>query len=212
MTYALGRVVQHDPRSLAFPAATAPLKTVTHRLYGPVLDQGDLGACTGFAIAQTLNTVPLRHGRPLLNANDARFLYHLATVLDGFPGVWEPDDTGSSGLAAAKAAKQQGLISSYRHAFGIDQALGALVVSSVIIGVSWRDSMWEVDGLGYLDVSGNVVGGHEVSLIGIDARRERVTLLNNWSASWGRNGRAYLTFDALDTLLRDQGDVTVPVL
>jgi hypothetical protein len=31
---------RHDPRSRAFPAATAPLTTVLHEHHGPVLDQG----------------------------------------------------------------------------------------------------------------------------------------------------------------------------
>lgn len=111
MTYSLGRIVQHDPRSLAFVAATAPLKTVTHRLSGQVLDQGNLGSCTGNAMAQALNT-----------------------------------------------------------------------------------------------------GGHEIAVVGINTHLERVTLLNSWGPSWGRNGRAYLKFADLDALLQAQGDVVVPVL
>lgn len=212
MTYPLGRLVEHDPRSLAYLAKTAPLKTVTHRHYGPVLDQGDLGSCTGNAIAQALNTAPLRHGRKLLTERDAISLYSRATTLDNFSGAYPPDDTGSTGLAVAKAAKEAGYISAYHHAFGVDQALAALVLSPVIIGIPWYDSMFEPAHNGYLTVDGSVAGGHEVSLIGINTKLERVTLLNNWSASWGLNGRAYLRFADLDALLSRQGDVTVPVL
>jgi hypothetical protein len=211
MTYALGRLVQHDPRSLAFPAELAPLRTVTHRHYGPVLDQGELGSCTGNAIAQALNCTPLRRGRVLLTEADAVKLYSRATVLDEFDGSYPPEDTGSSGLAVCKAAKEAGLIKAYHHAFGVDQALAALVLSPIIIGVPWYDEMFFPDSNGYLNIRGDMVGGHEVSLIAINVKKERVTLLNNWSSQWGINGRAYLRFADLDALLKQQGDATVPV-
>lgn len=234
--YPLGRLLEHDPRSKLdqYRAAQAPaLKTTMHRHYGKILDQGNLqsqtavaaylamvgaegvdalGSCTGNGTVQVLNSAPLRHGRPLLTEVDAIKLYSRATVLDGFPGTWPPSDDGSSGLAAMKAAKEAGYISAYHHAFGIDQALAALVLSAVIIGITWRDTMWEVDGNGYLDISGNDVGGHEPALIGLDTRRDHVVMLNSWGPTWGRNGRAYLRFADLDVLLRAQGDVTVPVL
>lgn len=212
MVYSLGRLVQHDVRSLAFPAETAPLKTVTHRLSGPVLDQGDIGSCTGNAMAQALNTTPLRHGRPLLTESAAIRLYSRATEIDGFPGTFPPDDSGSSGLAVAKAAQEAKLISAYHHAFGIDQALGAIVLSAVILGIDWTNDMFTPDRAGYIHPTGSVAGGHEIAIIGINTRLERVTLLNSWGPSWGRNGRAYLKFADLDALLRAQGDVVVPVL
>lgn len=218
MTYALGRVVDHDPRSLAFPAALAPeLKTITHRApgtagHGGVLDQGDLGSCTGNAMAQALNSTPLKGKRRLLTEDDARNLYSRATALDSFPGTWPPTDTGSSGNAVAKAAREAGYITSWRHAFGLDQALAALVLSPVLIGINWYESMFVPDAKGYLNIAGDIAGGHEVSLIGINVTAKRVTLLNNWSSSWGMNGRAYLRWADLGMLLADQGDVTVPVL
>ena len=208
MTYPLGRVVQHDPRSLAFPAALAPaLKTVTHRHYGPVLDQGQVGSCTGNAAAQSLNTVPLRHGRRLLTEIDAQGLYHEATVLDGFPGTWPPTDTGSSGLAVAKASQQAGWVTGYTHAFGLDQCLAALVLAPVIVGTNWHEDMFNPDAAGYVHPTGAIAGGHEYTLLGINVKLARVTMLNSWSASWGRNGRAYITFADLGTLLADSGDV-----
>jgi C1A family cysteine protease len=206
--YALGRVVQHDPRSLAFPAALASaLKTVTHRHYGPVLDQGQVGSCTGNAAAQSLNTVPLRHGRRLLTEIDAQDLYHEATVLDGYPGTWPPDDTGSSGLAVAKASQQAGWVTGYTHAFGLDQCLAALVLAPVIVGTNWHEDMFNPDAAGYVHPTGAIAGGHEYTLLGINVKLQRVTMLNSWSASWGRNGRAYITFDDLGALLADSGDV-----
>src|SRR5580765_8579725 len=112
----LGRHVEHDPRSFAYKAETAAIKSVTHRHYGPVFDQGYLGSCTGNAMAQRLMAVPFHHTlKRALTEQDAIDLYSVATVLDGYPGEYPPDDTGSSGLAVMKAAKKAGLISGYSH-------------------------------------------------------------------------------------------------
>jgi hypothetical protein len=134
-------------------------------------------------------------------------LYHNATVLDGYPGTWPPTDTGSSGLAVAKASVKAGYVTGYTHAFGLDQCLAALVLAPVIVGTNWHQDMFTPDASGYLHPTGTVVGGHEYALVGLDVKRARVTMLNSWSASWGRNGRAYITFDDLGTLLADSGDV-----
>ncbi|NED51184.1 hypothetical protein G3I24_09730, partial [Micromonospora aurantiaca] len=63
--------------------------------------------------------------------DQARALYSAATRLDEFDGEWPPTDTGSSGLGVAKACKRAGLISGYRHAFGLNAALTALAEQPV---------------------------------------------------------------------------------
>jgi C1A family cysteine protease len=55
-----------------------------------------------------------------------------------------------------------------------------------------------------------VEGGHEVELIGVDARGW-VIGMNSWGREWGVGGRFKLTFDDLNTLLADQGDAVVLV-
>ena len=212
--YGLGRHLApaHDPRSRAFPAATAALRTVVHQHEGPVLDQGSVGSCTGNATAQALNTAPLLPpGRRLLAEADAIGIYSWATHHDPFPGVYPPTDTGSDGLNVAKAAKHLGLISTYRHAFGLQHALGALVLAPLIIGVAWHQSMFTVPASGVLSCTGPVVGGHEVALIGLDVEAETVMILNSWGAGWGDQGTARLRWADLGSLLAQQGDATVLV-
>lgn len=208
---AFGRVVQHDPRSRAFPVAAGPVGTRHHYHHGPVLDQGMVGSCTGNALAQALNTGPLKvKARPVLDEAAAVRLYSAATRLDPFPGEYPPTDTGSSGLAVCKAAMDAGLLSGYRHAFSLNDALGALTAQPVIVGVDWYTGMLNPDRNGYLHPTGVVEGGHEVALVGINATLKRVTILNSWGPEWGRRGRALLSFDDLGRLLADQGDCTVP--
>jgi hypothetical protein len=61
-----------------------------------------------FRYGRALMTEPMwRKGRHL-DAVQARILHGMATKLDGLPGEFPPDDTGSSGLGAAKAAKALG--------------------------------------------------------------------------------------------------------
>ena len=220
--YALGRHLEpdHDPRSRAFPATTAPLRTVFHQHHGPILNQLDLGGCTGFSSATALNTDPLLPaGRRLLTDHDGVAIYSWATAHDPIPGRYPPNDTGSTGLAAAKAAKHLGLIAGYSHAFGVDHVLGALVVAPLIIGIPWHKTMFSPDPTtGIVDVSGPIVGGHEIALIGIDVEHEAVVFPNTWGPTWGipapecgitTGGTARLRFSDLAALLADDGDATV---
>lgn len=207
----LGRRVEHDPRSRGFPADRATrLRTVEHAHYGPVLDQGQLGSCTGNAMAQLLNCDPYvaTRGGQLLTEADAVQLYSDATRLDPYDGEYPPADTGSSGLAAAKAARNRGLIHSYRHAFGLTHTLYAIPLRPVIIGIPWLARMFDVRADGWLDVSGDVAGGHEVCLTGLDVDAAAVTVLNSWGDGWGMAGTAWLAWADLDRLLRDDGDCT----
>lgn len=210
---ALGRVVEHDERSRRFVARTAPgpLRKVTHRRYGPVLDQGSLGSCTGNAMAQSLNHVPLRLKGRVMDENVALTLYSRATALDAFPGIYPPEDTGSSGLAVAKAAKEAGYITAYTHAFGLDQLLSALMLAPCIVGTNWHDQMFSPNSRGFVRPEGPVVGGHEYACIGVDPKAGVLTFLNSWSAGWGDRGRFYMTFSDFGLLLADDGDATFPV-
>lgn len=209
----LGRHVEHDPASRNFAAARATKrKTVLHKRTRAAFDQGDLGSCTGNAMCGVLVTQPWKHSR--LSEKTAVELYELATTLDNAPGAYPPDDTGSSGLAVCKAAKQLEYISAYHHAFGIDHALDALVLAPVIIGISWYTSFDTPDENGVIEIAdgATVRGGHEVELLGIDVDAETVTGINSWGPSWGPlKGRFVMSWATLAQLLAEQGDVTVPI-
>jgi hypothetical protein len=187
-----------------------PLKTVLWERAGGPFDQGDIGSCTGQAIAGALNTVPLNGGRPLLDEADALNLYSRATHLDHFKGLYPPDDTGSSGLAACKAAKQLGLIVTYRHAFGLDHALQALQLGPVITGVSWYEGFDRPDRHGRVHIAGQIRGGHEFEVVGYDPATRLVAAWNSWGPGWGVGGMFFFLASDWDRLLHEHGDVTVP--
>ena len=96
----LGRHIEHDERSRAYPAARAPkVVSVAHARHCAPFDQGQTGSCTGNAEAGLLMTDPLFVTGRCLSESDAVALYEQATHLDRVKGIYPPDDTGSSGLA-----------------------------------------------------------------------------------------------------------------
>lgn len=215
---AYGRVVEHDERSRAYGIVVSPTaapKTVLWSHHAPVLDQGQVGSCTGNALAQLINTDKFANSRlkhaGFLTETDALALYSQATRLDNIPGSYPPSDTGSSGLAVAKAGVAQGYLSSYKHAFGFDQLLIALQSQPVIVGTEWTAAMEDPNSRGFIRPTGQVVGGHEYLVLGADVAGQFITILNSWSDQWGVKGRAYIRFADFRSLLAAQGDVTVPI-
>jgi papain like protease len=205
----LGRHVRHDPRSWNFQAARAPkVVTTVHKRHCAPFDQGELGSCTGNAEAGLLMSDPLFQKGRVLTEEDAVKLYSQATHLDRVKGIYPPDDTGSSGLAVMKAAKQLGYITKYEHAFGLQQALEALVLSPVITGVNWYEGFDSPDSKGMVKISGGIRGGHEFEVVGVDAENQTVRACNSWGATWGDGGYFQFSWETWDQLLHEQGDVT----
>lgn len=244
--YPLGRVVQHDPRSLAFAHGVLPKSAIgpvawTRR--APVFDQGSLGSCTGMAATGLLGTdskarvglraatildyqvsaqsvlqravalvVPKDVGRVTVTVQEelAERVYGLATSLDQFDGTWPPDDTGSSGIGAAKALQKLDLATGYTHAFSPDALKSALMTGPVMVGTIWLGSMFETDDDHFIvvDRTSGEAGGHEWIVHQYDPGRYRMT--NSWGTGWGEDGMAWIKEDDLHWLLSRDGDVTVP--
>lgn len=211
----LGRHVEHDERSRDYPVArrvSGPIVSRTWRRPTKAFDQGALGSCTGNAMEGCLATVP--HRRPLhrYSERSAIKLYRLATVLDGFEGMYPPTDTGSSTLAVMKAAKQLGRISGYEWCFSLNDVLAALAQHGpVCIGINWYEGFDRPAPLGMLTLAGDVRGGHELELSAVDVDARTVSGWNSWGDDWGFHGRFRMTWDTLDRLLHEQGEAAVPI-
>jgi len=206
----LGRHVEHDPASKAFATthATAPLVSALHARTVLPFDQGELGSCTGNAMAGLLSTAPFSLE---LTEDDAVTLYKAATKLDKIPGHYPPDDTGSSGLAVAKAAHNRGWLRAYHHAFTLHAALASLGRVPTIAGINWYEGFDRPGSHGELLIAGSVRGGHEVELLGIDVEAQTVRGCNSWGPDWADHGYFTMSFATLDRLLSELGDVIVPV-
>ncbi len=216
----LGRHVNHDPRSLRYLAPAQPVSTLTsvrHSSSIPILDQGDLGSCTGNAATACLSYESFwGTGSTVLSTTDATAdetyavgVYSDATKIDDYDGTYPPTDTGSDGLSVAKVLTNRGLISGYTHATSLEAALTALQTQAVITGTEWLNGMFTPDADGRLHVTGSVAGGHEYVLDEVDVPNQRVWMRNSWGDSWGVQGRAYFTWADFQKLLAKDGDVTV---
>lgn len=212
----LGRHVHHDPRSLQYQVVPdGTVKTVRWDRSIPVLDQGDVGSCTGNAATGHLGTAPeyatltsqIAAGHLHLDEADALTLYSAAEVIDG-DGPYPPNDNGSSGLSVAKAAKNAGLISGYTHMTSLAACQTAIQGGPFIVGSDWHSSMDNPDANGLVTVSGTVRGGHEYECIGYDAATDLWEFVNSWGTSYGKAGHFFYSSASLMKLLAADGDAT----
>lgn len=208
----LGRHVNHDSRSKAFRVAEpAGVASQSWDRSTPILDQGNLGSCTGNASAGVLGTAPFSGTLPAGfrgDEKDAVAIYSLATTLDTYPGNYPPTDTGSDGLSAAKACKQKGYINGYTHALSLDDVVAGLQSGPGIMGASWYTGMDTPSKTGLVKPTGTVRGGHEFEIYAVDVDKELFSFWNSWGTSFGVNGGFNMSFDSLSKLLSDSGDVT----
>lgn len=217
LSHPLGRHVHHDPESKRYAhlASGRQLVAVNHPRRVGILDQGEVGSCTGNACTGALGTTPDFEGLPAnhpgLNEAEALKLYSAAEVIDG-NGPYPPNDEGSSGLSVAKGAKNFGLISGYRHALSLADALDALQDGPVLWGTDWKTGMDNVDATtGLIKYSGTTRGGHELVLRSFDPATGLVGGDNSWGEGWGLNGSFFITATDLGKSLADQGDITILV-
>lgn len=145
-----------------------------------------------------------------LDESGAVHLYSDATRIDEWPGEYPPTDTGSSGLAIAKALKNAGMIAGYQWTYSLDAYLRALGVTPVITGTVWTEDMFRPDADGRVHPTGAVAGGHEYCTVGVDVERRRIWHYQSWG-QWGLDGTGlfYTTFDDHGYLLDQQGDAVV---
>jgi hypothetical protein len=216
-----GRLVEHDPRSRwyaiedrrGFDAARNPAvyPDVEWRRWSPILNQGDLGSCTGNAMVGWLGCEPHCSGTDQAAKYDeayARDMYSQATRLDDIPGHWPDDDTGSSGNAVAKAARMLGEITSYSWAFTTAGLLHALQHGPVIAGIPWYERMSVPDDDGSVHIGGEIEGGHELLIRGW--RGGRLLCDNSLGEGWGQAGRFTMSLTVWEHLRRLRADVTIP--
>jgi hypothetical protein len=198
-----------------------PIRTVQHQEFEPVFDQGQLGSCTANAALGTLVTAPF--GKPGVSYTeaDAVALYELETTLDNtqIPGSYPPDDTGSTGPWSMMALERQKRIRSFVHSRSAHHALLLLNSGPISIGVTWFQSMFDVKQLGpngqaliHVDTTTPVAGGHQVCVVGNDAKAQMVLIRNSWGEGWGDGGHAWLSWADFRFLFANGADAVAPVI
>lgn len=166
---------------------------------GPLLDQGFTSGCVGYSIAGIAGAAPVR------NTILGDGVYWLALRVDEFEGE---DDEGTSIRAGLKVIEKLGLIDKYLWAWDLDSVVSYLLNDGpVLLATYWFEGMNEINTKGFVEPTGELVGGHAYYLRGVNVRQRRVTMRQSWGP-WGINdsGDAYISFDALDELLTNEGE------
>jgi len=210
-----------DPKSILYKISDlfdkkAVLKTKTWRCV-QVLDQGNEGACTGYAVAHELIAAPVE-----VKGIDAKFakekIYWEAQKIDQWPGGAypgaDPYKEGSSVIAAMKVAKSLGYIQEYRWAFGIEDIKRALSeIGPVVLGIPWYKDMFNPAPCGAVHPTGKKVGGHALLARGINVKEKKILLHNSWGEHWGEDGCTWIYWDDLATLVNGmQAEACVPLV
>jgi hypothetical protein len=214
----LGRRIHHDSESLRYPyrpRGTRRITSVQHQRHIPVLDQGQIGSCTGndgigrlgtgvyFA---TISVVDHYHN---LDEPDAVDLYSRATQADPFPGAYPPDDTGSDALSVAKVLLGFGMIAGYTWVFTMGDLLQALMERPIGFGTYWYTDMFNPNGEGLVKPTGAIAGGHQFCIDGYDQPRGWFWATNSWGTGWGKAGRFAMEGETVQYLMDRQADMIV---
>ena len=216
------REVRFDEKSRNFPIRSLLSGgRLSNKIWKCVhhLDQGQEGACVGFAWTHELNAVPYQIR---VVTNTAKTIYYAAQQWDQWAGT---DYDGTSVLAGAKAVQSLGFMDEYRWAFGIDDVMGAISEHGpVVLGINWYEGMFNTNTGGFIAPTGNLAGGHAILAKGVVFREREegsfwwkdlpepyIVLHNSWGTDWGINGDAKILKSDLAKLLNEQGEACVPV-
>lgn len=206
------RLPEFDVKSLSYPiralVANKPRRSYTWSV--PVkLDQGPIGACTGFGWAHEIAARPKPDAT--ITNEYALSIYYRAQQLDEYPGE---DYEGSSVLGGAKAVMELGKLREYRWALGPgaeaaenDLALAVGYKGPAVMGTNWYEGMMEPDVDGYLRPTGNIVGGHCYLVHGYNIKWGYKV----WN-SWGTGFYGYITPADMITILSNEGEACIPTL
>ena len=189
----------------------------------PVLDQGDEGACTGFALATVCHyLLRTREVVPDRVAVSPRMLYEMARRYDEWPGE---DYEGSSARGAMKGWHKHGVCretlwkhkpagkdSSMTATRAEDAAarpvgayfrvphndLVAMHAAQAEVGVLYATATvhtgWQdVRRNGIIQYEKDVIGGHAFAIVAYDA--EGFWIQNSWGRGWGKSGFGHLSYD-----------------
>ena len=196
-----------DERNLAYRVTAASPELLSRSRYwtpGAILNQQAEGACVGFGVTAEAMASPVRNRVGDGNVM-ARGVYRRCLQIDEFEGE---RDEGTSVRAGMLVGRERGWWTGFRWALNMNELRAALEEGPVVIGVEWREGMYEAP-RGTLTPLGPVVGGHCILVTGYSPNYRNggpfYRLRNSWGPSWGINGSAYITAPSLQRILFGSG-------
>jgi hypothetical protein len=119
---------------------------------------------------------------------------------------------GTSAAAGAKGAVEAGIWGEYRWAQSADEfAVWVSRNGPGCAAIDWWTGMMQPDSDGYLRLTGQVEGGHQILVNGYSVRRDAFRVHNSWGSDWGQNGEAWIAADAMSYLRHSNGELVGPV-
>jgi len=76
-----------------------------------------------------------------------------------------------------------------------------------VVGTNWYYGMFYPDRNGLIKVKGGLAGGHAYVVNGVDTKNKLFRIKNSWGKSWGIQGRAFISFNDMARLIREQGEI-----
>ena len=202
--------------------------TVDLRVYcSPIEDQGNLGSCTGNAIAGAIELMDRKNGK---NLDVSRlFIYYYERLLEGTvnydSGAYIRDGiratytygapveslwpyniskfrTVPTQAAITDAAKRK--VTSYQRADNFNAVIDAITAGyPVIVGFSVYSSFESptVSRTGVMPYPNTsrepMLGGHAVLLVGYNKLNNTFIARNSWGSNWGDRGYFYMPFQVI---------------
>jgi hypothetical protein len=197
------------------------------------LDQGQEGRCVEFGLCHEMLARPVVCPRGDIDQILAeRSIYWPAQQEDqweggSYPGA-SPVYEGTSVLAGARVAARLGYYDEYRWGLDVeDMARMVGYKGPAVIGVNWYTGMFDTDAQGWLHTTGTVEGGHcllafAVKVVWKEGRVSNLPgavdydlsyfrLWNSWGPDWGVRGTAKISWTDMKRLIREEGEVMLPV-
>ena len=220
---AFGDNLENERRESEFPPVL-DWRNKDNKNYGsPILDQGRCGSCVAFAAVHMLET-QMNITQKTLKSPWSYSPQHLFSCGGGSCGRgWQlgsaisflgkkgvPDEacfpyqSGASGqnlscsASCSNADERSTKISTYTHPsffFASEWRLkNALMKGPLLTSFKvYEDFLFYESGV-YEHVTGKMLGGHAVTIIGWDDSKEAWLVANSWGRSWGENGYFYISW------------------
>jgi C1A family cysteine protease len=201
-----------------------PNSTDLRNLCSPIADQGQLGACTAFAMGKGLRELLENKNHEQFTALSPMFLYYEerrrqgsinedsgATITEGM-GVLKETGIAPEALCAynvpgfklkpsAEAYKAAGQfkIQEATQLAGLDDVKASLAKGQpVAFGFMVYKSFMSVGKNGVMSLpkpGEKVLGGHAVLAVGYDDAKKQLIVRNSWNTTWGDKGYFYMPYE-----------------
>jgi len=220
LPHSLGRVYIEDKRDLNYliknnqrtlQQISTPPKVLTQRYWdanGWWGDQGNTPQCVGYSWSHWLEDGPVQQSGipPIIKPFD---IYKNAQKLDEWYGE---NYDGTSVRGAVKYLKNIGKVKSYYWAFDV-QTLSETILKlgPVVVGTNWYNGMFYPNKTGLIKISGQMVGGHAYLINGVDTKTKQFRIKNSWGKSWGNGGHAFISFNDMSRLIKENGEICLAI-